>query len=116
MSSSRLSVGVVLLAIQLSLVACNGGSSSNPGDGGSTPPPPPVAGHCADYRVGRKNPYFGDLHTHTSYSLDAYFFNAVNDPRAAHRFAKGENGGLPGLGSNDPYTKGRDVTIGRPLD
>lgn len=76
----------------------------------------PVAGRCADFRTGRKNAYFGDLHTHTSYSLDAYFFNAINDPRAAHRFAKGEPGGLPGLGTDDPYTKQREVGIGRPLD
>jgi hypothetical protein len=73
-------------------------------------------GGCADRRSGRKNAYFGDLHTHTSYSLDAYFFNAINDPRAAHRFAKGEPAGLPGLGSDDPYTRQRDITIGRPLD
>ncbi len=102
------------------LAACGDGSngfgpapSSNPP---LTPPGEPVPGRCTDYREGRKNAYFGDLHTHTSYSLDAYFFNAVNDPRAAHRFAKGEAGGLPGLGSNDPYTKGREVSIGRPLD
>jgi hypothetical protein len=88
------------------------------GPGGSPNPPPtdPVDGHCADFREGRKNAYFGDLHTHTSYSLDSYFFNALNDPRAAHRFAKGEPAGLPGLGSNDPYTKQREIEIGRPLD
>jgi hypothetical protein len=76
----------------------------------------PVDGRCSDYRAQHKNAYFGDLHTHTSYSLDAYFFNAINDPRAAHRFAKGEVEGLPVQGSDDPYTKGRDVSIGRPLD
>ena len=81
-----------------------------PDDGG------PVAGRCPDFREERKNAYFGDLHTHTSYSLDAYFFNATNDPRAAHRFAKGEAGRLPGLGSDDPYTPQREVRIGRPLD
>ncbi len=121
MAWSRLSLGV-LVTILASLAACarggspgNGGGGSG-GSGGGGGSGPPVAGHCADYRTGRKNAYFGDLHTHTSYSLDAYFFNAVNDPRAAHRFAKGETGGLPALGSNDPYTKGRDVNIGRPLD
>jgi hypothetical protein len=106
-----------LLAI-LSLSSCSGGGGD--GDRGEPPfvPPDsgPVAGHCVDFREGRKNAYFGDLHTHTSYSLDAYFFNAANDPRAAHRFAKGELGGLPGLGSDDPYTKQREVSIGRPLD
>lgn len=110
-----------LPALALLLAACGGGVSADkttsgaannaaPGNGG------PVQGRCTDFRTGRKNAYFGDLHTHTSYSLDAYFFNAANDPRAAHRFAKGEAGGLPGLGSNDPYTKQRDVSIGRALD
>lgn len=89
---------------------------SNTGTGAGTGGTGGGNGGCADLRAGRKNAYFGDLHTHTSYSLDAYFFNAVNDPRAAHEFAKGQPGGLPGLGSDDPYTKQREVTIGRPLD
>lgn len=84
---------------------------NNGGDNGG-----PVAGDCADYRVNRKNAYFGDLHSHTSFSLDAYFFNAINDPRAAHEFAQGNPAGLPALGSDDPYTKAREITIGRPLD
>ena len=87
--------------------AGNGGGSGSGGSGD---------GGCADYRANHKNAYFGDLHTHTSYSLDAYFFNALNDPRAAHEFAKGNPAGLPVLGSDDPYTKGREITIGRPLD
>lgn len=114
--------GLLLISVTVVLAACGGSSGDDDSPSAGTPPftsPPdsgPVAGHCVDYRENRKNAYFGDLHTHTSYSLDSYFFNAVNDPRAAHRFAKGEVGGLPGLGSNDPYTKGRDVSIGRPLD
>lgn len=114
----RLLNPLIACLIGLSLLTGCGNSSApattawgnTPDDGG------PVEGRCADFRTGRKNAYFGDLHTHTSYSLDAYFFNAANDPRAAHRFAKGEVGGLPGLGSDDPYTRQRDVRIGRPLD
>lgn len=33
---------------------------------------------------------FGDLHVHTSYSLDSYFGANPNDPRDAYSFAKGE--------------------------
>ena len=35
--------------------------------------------------------YFGELHLHTAYSLDAYIFgNERNDPFVAYRFAQGE--------------------------
>ncbi len=119
---SRYSLALTLVVIA-SISACRNSERLQAGadNGGGTPAGGGsdgglVDGRCADYRAGRKNAYFGDLHTHTSYSLDAYFFNAANDPRAAHRFAKGETGGLPALGSNDPYTRGREVSIGRPLD
>ena len=52
-------------------------------------------------------PYFGDLHVHTSWSLDSYVnFNRVG-PRDAYRFAGGEPVVLSG---------GRVVRIDRPLD
>ncbi len=37
-----------------------------------------------------KNAYFGELHFHTSYSLDAYIGGARLTPDKAYRFAKGE--------------------------
>ncbi len=43
-----------------------------------------------------KEAYFGELHLHTSYSLDAYIFgNTMNDPYTAYRFARGEEVKLP---------------------
>ena len=46
-----------------------------------------VAGNANPFR----NAYYGDLHLHTSYSLDAYFIGAAKvDPDLAYRFAKGE--------------------------
>ena len=44
------------------------------------------------------NAYFGDLHVHTSISLDANIFDTRNGPRAAYRFAKGGEMALPGSG------------------
>lgn len=48
---------------------------------------PALAGAAGPLR----NAYYGDLHLHTSYSLDAYFIGAAKvDPDLAYRFAKGE--------------------------
>ena len=55
----------------------------------------------------QRQPYFGDLHVHSSWSLDSYVnFNRVG-PRDAYRFALGEEVVLSG---------GRRVRIDRPLD
>lgn len=44
----------------------------------------------------QKQAYFGELHIHTAYSLDAYIFgNTLNDPFTAYSFAKGEEVNLP---------------------
>lgn len=40
--------------------------------------------------VETRQPMFGDLHVHTSYSFDSYVSSQRNDPYAAYRYAKGE--------------------------
>ncbi|MDT8989907.1 DUF3604 domain-containing protein [Curvibacter sp. APW13] len=47
--------------------------------GADAPPPNP-----------QRNAYFGELHLHTKYSMDANVFGNRLDPRMAYRFAKGE--------------------------
>ena len=37
-----------------------------------------------------KKAYFGELHLHTSYSLDSFIYANPNDPDAAYRFAQGQ--------------------------
>lgn len=115
----RMIVVSVLLALLMACGDADRQEKPTKPPGGNTPPKPGMNadGSCTDAREGFKNVYFGDLHTHTSYSLDAYFFNAMTDPRAAHRFAKGVAPlPQPALGTQDVFTPGREITIDRPLD
>src|SRR5947208_12988626 len=52
-------------------------------------------------------PYFGDTHTHTSFSMDAGAFGARLGPKEAYRFAKGEE---------VTASSGQQAKLSRPLD
>lgn len=58
--------------------------------------------------------FFGDLHVHTSFSLDAYNRGGFQTPDDAYRFAKGEPIGLTPLDASGKPT--RFGTIDRMLD
>ena len=70
-------------------------------------------GDCDDYNLLR-NPYFGDLHVHTSYSFDAITHGTNNDPQDAYAFAKGTPLNLPVTEMFSPDTQ--VIQLERPLD
>jgi hypothetical protein len=68
---------------------------------------------CAE-RNPLRNPYFGDIHVHTTLSYDAWGQGTRNTPRDAYRFAKGEAIGIqPYAADGKPL---RTVQLRRPLD
>jgi hypothetical protein len=66
---------------------------------------------CSDYSDLRQ-PYFGDLHIHTTYSADAYIYGNRGSPADAYAFARGAEITL----SDDNEEQTRTATIDRPLD
>lgn len=85
------------------------------GCGNSTPPAGGTSAErrCHHYQAERQ-PFFGDLHVHTKYSLDANTQDTRNGPHEAYRFARGEPLGL------QPYDMAGNPTrftqLSRPLD
>jgi len=68
---------------------------------------------CYDYDPER-NVYWGDLHVHTAYSMDAYMFDTRVTPAAAYRFARGEEVKIGPLDEKNRATL--PFRIDRPLD
>ncbi|TJY62265.1 DUF3604 domain-containing protein [Sinimarinibacterium sp. CAU 1509] len=110
--SVRIQIATPLAALMLA--AC--GASTTPENLPTAPGQPgSVAGDCGPLVAGQKQALFGDLHVHTSDSFDTYFFNSINGPRDAIRFAKGEPAGYP-AGDDDPNTPDHYEQLDRPLD
>lgn len=73
----------------------------------------PAEPRCTEFDPER-NVYWGDLHIHTSYSMDAYIFDTRLTPADAYAFARGEKRSLPPLDDQGRGTV--PYQIGRPLD
>ena len=95
-------IGVVVAA---SLAGC--GNSTPPAGGTS------AERRCHHYQAERQ-PFFGDLHVHTKYSLDASTQGTSLGPHDAYRFALGERVGIQPHDANGMPLRFTQLT--RPLD
>jgi len=96
-----------LYGLLLLTLACHGSGPTAPGRRTEAFP------RCADFDPLRR-PFFGDLHVHTTLSLDANLQGTRLTPADAYRFAQGEEVGI------QPYDAAgnalRTLRIDRPLD
>jgi hypothetical protein len=88
-----------LLATSLLLAAVAGGAESRP---------------PCDHRDALRRPFFGDLHVHTKFSLDASTQGTRTSPAEAYRFARGETLGLHPFGADGVPL--RQARLALPLD
>ena len=99
---SRSSGWRVLAGLSVALVNLTGCA---PGPSDRAPSVLAAAADCVD-RNPLRNAYFGDLHIHTRFSMDAYTGDTPATPREAYRFARGESIEIAG---------GRHAQLERPV-
>ncbi len=90
------------------------GTGGSAGDAGTDAGPAQCSGTGATGYNPYKFAYYGDLHLHTSYSLDAYSFGTRSDPPNAYLFAKGQ--AVVHVGTGTDGVAGPAITQARPID
>jgi hypothetical protein len=114
----RLGLAAPLVSLCLALVVSGCEAMMEPGHEEWAPPvgaakarPLTPREPCA-HRDGRRQAFFGDLHVHTAYSMDAQAWGLTLTPDDAYLYATGETVVLPPRASG----KLRRLRIDRPLD
>ncbi len=107
-------LALIGLTLALALGACRSDVSvPTPTPGTGNPLVDDAARRCRDYNPLR-NPYFGDLHVHTVYSLDANTQGTIISPHESYRFARGEALGIQPYNAEGEAL--RSAQLARPLD
>ena len=94
---ARLCFSILTAGCLVILAALQIGCSRNQTTAGKSTEPTnatPTTAQSTEARPPRnplKNAYFGDLHLHTSYSMDAFAFGTRTTPDDAYRYAMGES-------------------------
>ena len=81
---------LAVFAIALSLTGCSADNASGSRPAARSPAQPLATTDCPGANADLKRVYWGDLHVHTAYSLDAYGYGTIQTPADAFRFAKGQ--------------------------
>jgi len=106
--SKRVSGSIVVIALMAMGIGCSEGEGASRVQAVAEPiaPTHQLASVPAGLE-GQRYAYFGDLHVHTTYSMDAFQFGTLATPDDAYRYAQGEVIKHPG---------GFDMQLQRPLD
>lgn len=103
--AARSAVRLAAAVMTLMLLGCSADRPDGP-KAAAAPAGSRAAVDCGSADPAQKRVYWGDLHVHTAYSLDAYGYGTIQTPADAFRFAKGQRLELP----SGP------VQLARPLD
>jgi len=106
--SKRVSGSILVIALMAMGIGCSEGEGASRVQAVAEPiaPTHQLASVPAGLE-GQRYAYFGDLHVHTTYSMDAFQFGTLATPDDAYRYAQGEVIKHPG---------GFDMQLQRPLD
>jgi len=105
MKTTSLAFGFAALVFALPVAASDAGTLDKATAEKVHPSKPPYSPYAG--RNFPTQPYFGDTHLHTSFSMDAGAFGARLGPREAYRFARGEQ---------VISSTGQPAKLSRPLD